>query len=195
MPAAPRGRGDRGFHFFRRATKEADEIVTAPLAFGDVDGDDEDPARQREPYVGRHVLRPRLRDDAGVGRGARKAVLEDAVDLDRRLIRVTTGLASIEGLFKLGVKLTADYHVVAPEDGEPLQPRSLRQMFRKFLRARSLKAVRLHDLRHSHATAMLKAGVHPKVAQERLGHSSVGVTIDLYSHVIAGHAGRRGQPR
>ena len=184
MPAAPRGRGDRGFHFFRRATKEADEIVTAPLAFGDVDGDDEDPARQREPYVGRHVLRPRLRDDAGVGRGARKAVLEDAVDLDRRLIRVTTGLASIEGLFKLGVKFTADYHVVAREDGEPLQPRSLRQMFRKFLRARSLKAVARSS--SSHATAMLKAGVHPKVSQERLDHSSVGVTIDRYSHVMPG---------
>jgi integrase len=91
-----------------------------------------------------------------------------------------------ETMLKLGQRLTADHHVVAREDGLPLQPRSLSQAFRKFLRAHSLKAVRLHDLRHSHATAMLRAGVHPKVAQERLGHSSITVTMDLYSHVLPG---------
>jgi Phage integrase family len=41
-------------------------------------------------------------------------------------------------------------------------------------------------LRHSHATHMLASGVHPKIAQERLGHSSVGITLDLYSHVLPG---------
>ena len=46
--------------------------------------------------------------------------------------------------------------------------------------------VRLHGLRHSHATYMLAAGVHPKIASERLGHSKVGITLDLYSHVIPG---------
>jgi integrase len=43
--------------------------------------------------------------------------------------------------------------------------------------------VRFHDLRHSHATQLLLAGVHPKVAQERLGHSTITTTLDLYSHV------------
>jgi integrase len=43
--------------------------------------------------------------------------------------------------------------------------------------------VRFHDLRHSHATQLLLAGVHPKVAQERLGHSTISTTLDLYSHV------------
>ena len=47
-------------------------------------------------------------------------------------------------------------------------------------------SIGLHGLRHSHATHMLKAGVHPKIAQERLGHSSVSVTMDLYSHVLPG---------
>ena len=42
----------------------------------------------------------------------------------------------------------------------------------------------LHDLRHSHATQLLAAGVHPKIVQERLGHSTITVTMDLYSHVI-----------
>ena len=43
-----------------------------------------------------------------------------------------------------------------------------------------------HDLRHAHATHMLASGVHPKVASERLGHSKIGITLDLYSHVMPG---------
>jgi integrase len=89
-------------------------------------------------------------------------------------------------LLKLGVRLTDEHHVVTREDGEPLQPRSLTHAFGKFLARRGLQQIRLHDLRHTHATHMLAAGVHPKIAQERLGHSSVSVTIDLYSHVLPG---------
>ena len=50
----------------------------------------------------------------------------------------------------------------------------------------SLPRIRLHDLRHAHATHLLASGVHPKVASERLGHSKVGITLDLYSHVLPG---------
>ena len=46
----------------------------------------------------------------------------------------------------------------------------------------SVRRVRLHDLRHGWATMALKAGVHPKVVQERLGHANVGVTLNIYSH-------------
>jgi len=95
-------------------------------------------------------------------------------------------VAQAEGLLQAGVRLTDDHHVVAREDGQPLQPRSLTHAFVKFIRQHGLPPIRLHDLRHSHATHMLAAGVHPKVAQERLGHSSVSVTIDLYSHVLPG---------
>jgi integrase len=90
-----------------------------------------------------------------------------------------------EGLLALGVRLTNDHHVVAREDGKSLQPRSLTHAFVKFARRHGVQ-IRLHDLRHSHATHMLAAGVHPKIAQERLGHSSVGITLDLYSHVLPG---------
>src|SRR5207248_7637432 len=90
-----------------------------------------------------------------------------------------------EGLLALGVRLTDDHHVVARADGQPLQPRSLTHAFVKFVRRHGLQ-IRLHDLRHSHATHMLASGVHPKIAQERLGHSSVGITLDLYSHVLPG---------
>lgn len=46
--------------------------------------------------------------------------------------------------------------------------------------------LRLHDLRHIHATMLLKAGVHPKIVQERLGQSSIATTLDIYSHTIPG---------
>jgi integrase len=98
----------------------------------------------------------------------------------------THRIGQAETLLQLGVRLTDDHHVVARADGQPLQPRSLTHAFVKFIRRHGLPQIRLHDLRHSHATHMLAAGVHPKIAQERLGHSSVGVTIDLYSHVLPG---------
>jgi integrase len=90
-----------------------------------------------------------------------------------------------QALLALGVRLTDEHHVVTREDGQPLQPRSLSHAFTKFMREHAeIKRIRLHDLRHGHATALLASGVHPKIAQERLGHSSVSVTIDLYSHTV-----------
>jgi integrase len=44
--------------------------------------------------------------------------------------------------------------------------------------------VRFHDLRHAHATLLLVKGVHPKIVPERLGHASIGITLDTYSHVL-----------
>jgi integrase len=91
-----------------------------------------------------------------------------------------------ESLLVLGVRQTGDTLVCARRDGEPLQPQSLTHEFPRFLaRLKDFPRVRFHDLRHSHATQLLLAGVHPKVAQERLGHSTVTTTLDLYSHVTA----------
>jgi integrase len=91
-----------------------------------------------------------------------------------------------QDLLQLGVRLSGDNHVVAQADGSPFQPRSLTHAFVKLIRKHKLRRVRLHDLRHSHATHMLAAGIHPKVAQERLGHSSVSITLDIYSSVLPG---------
>ena len=49
-----------------------------------------------------------------------------------------------------------------------------------------LPQVRMHDLRHTHATLALQADIHPKVVSERLGHASIGITLDMYSHVMPG---------
>jgi integrase len=91
-----------------------------------------------------------------------------------------------EHLLRLGIRLNDEHHVVMRGDGLPLQPRSLTHAFQIFLGSQKLQRVRLHDLRHTHATLLLKGGVHPKIAQERLGHSSIAITLDLYSHVLPG---------
>ena len=56
--------------------------------------------------------------------------------------------------------------------------------FHKLLDEAGLPKMRFHDLRHSMATILLAAGVHPKIVQERLGHSNIAVTMDTYSHVL-----------
>lgn len=90
-----------------------------------------------------------------------------------------------EAFLRLGVRQTGETLVCARTDGEPLQPQSLTHEFPRFLvrLGPDFPRVRFHDLRHSHATQLLLAGVHPKVAQERLGHSTITTTLDLYSHV------------
>jgi integrase len=89
-----------------------------------------------------------------------------------------------EELLALGVRPTGDTLLCARADGKPHQPLSLTYEFARFVgRVKDLPRVRFHDLRHTHATQLLVSGVHPKIASERLGHASVGITLDLYSHV------------
>ncbi len=91
-----------------------------------------------------------------------------------------------ESLLILGIRQTANTLVCARADGEPLQPVALTHLFTRLIgRLGDLPRVRFHDLRHTHATQLLLAGVHPRIAQERLGHSTVVLTLDLYSHVTA----------
>jgi integrase len=89
-----------------------------------------------------------------------------------------------ESLLALGVRQSGDTLLCCRSDGEPHKPLSLTYEFARFMRRfKDLPRVRFHDLRHSHATQLLSSGVHPKIASERLGHASVGITLDLYSHV------------
>lgn len=69
------------------------------------------------------------------------------------------------------------------EDGRPLHPKTFSYYFGRHVRRLGLPRIRLHDLRHTHATLALRAGVHPRVVQERLGHANVSITLDTYSHV------------
>jgi integrase len=111
---------------------------------------------------------------------ARAVTLPDfAVDELRRLKRQQAGQ-----LFSLGIRQTEQTLVCARAEGQPHQPRSVTHAFARLVGLiEEIPRIRFHDLRHSHATQLLLAGVHPKVAQERLGHSTITTTLDLYSHV------------
>ena len=95
-------------------------------------------------------------------------------------------LKQAEELLKLGVRLTEETFVATHADGSPLQPDYITHEWVRQLAKSALPRVRFHDLRHAHATHLLSSGVHPKVASERLGHSTIGITLDLYSHVMPG---------
>jgi integrase len=75
--------------------------------------------------------------------------------------------------------------VFSTEFGDFLSPTTLRLALRRTLTRAGLPTIRFHDLRHSAATLMLSRGVHPKMASEMLGHSTIAITLDLYSHVTA----------
>jgi integrase len=69
------------------------------------------------------------------------------------------------------------------EDGSPIEPAWLTKRFQRLVQEAGLQRIRFHDLRHTAATLAVRAGVHPKAIAERLGHSTVGFTLDRYGHV------------
>jgi len=91
-----------------------------------------------------------------------------------------------EEFLRLGIRPDGRTFVVTKADGAPVQPRSLTHEWVRLVCNSGLRRIRFHDLRHSHATHLLASAVHPKIAPERLGHSKVGITLDLYSHVLPG---------
>ena len=95
-------------------------------------------------------------------------------------------LRQAEELLRFGASQGNDGFVVAQFNGSPVQPNSLTHEWYRLLAKTALPRIRFHDLRHGHATHLLASGVHPKIASERLGHSKVGITLDLYSHVLPG---------
>ncbi|WP_029422150.1 tyrosine-type recombinase/integrase [Alicyclobacillus macrosporangiidus] len=74
--------------------------------------------------------------------------------------------------------------VVQTEVGTPVSPRNLDRSWYNLLGKCDVPRIRFHDLRHTHATLLLKQGVHPKIVSERLGHANIGITLDTYSHVL-----------
>ena len=73
--------------------------------------------------------------------------------------------------------------VCTEADGSLIDPERLSRGFRVLLEQAGLPRIRFHDLRHTHATILLREGVHPKIVSERLGHSTITLTMDTYSHV------------
>ena len=91
----------------------------------------------------------------------------------------------LEAKLKLGTVWNNFDLVFASEIGTPLNPPNITRAFKKALeRAEIRTSIRLYDLRHTTATLLLQAGVNPKVVSERLGHSTIVLTLDVYSHVL-----------
>jgi integrase len=80
-------------------------------------------------------------------------------------------------------KKPADF-MFASDAGTPLDPANLRRRYKAALRRAGLPAVRFHDLRHSYASVLVQQGAHPKFISEQLGHASVQITMDRYSHLL-----------
>jgi integrase len=81
--------------------------------------------------------------------------------------------------------LYQDHNLVfANEDGTPVNIDYVSREFGRLVKRLDIPYVRFHDLRHTHATLLIEQGIHPKIVSERLGHSSISITMDIYSHVM-----------
>jgi integrase len=94
--------------------------------------------------------------------------------------------AQLEERLAWGPAWTDTGLVFTREDGTLLHPNVVSRSFKLALKRAGLPPIRLHDLRHTHATLALQAGVPAKVVSERLGHAGIGITLDTYSHVLPG---------
>ena len=91
----------------------------------------------------------------------------------------------LESRLVLGPAYQDDDLVFATAIGTPYNPSNVRRIWLTITRQAGLQ-MRFHDLRHAHATLMLQQGTHPKIVSERLGHSTIAITLDTYSHVLPG---------
>lgn len=113
----------------------------------------------------------------------------------RRNISLSPSLALMLGHYKekqsslrkqLDTTLEETALVFSHVDGSPIRPDTITRAFRDKAKEVGLSDLTFHGLRHTHAVLMLAANVHPKIVSERLGHSTVSITLDLYSHVLPG---------
>ncbi|KIL80154.1 tyrosine-type recombinase/integrase [Bacillus badius] len=74
--------------------------------------------------------------------------------------------------------------VICTAGGTPVNPENLKRSYMQLIQQAGVPKIRFHDLRHTHATMLLSQGVHAKVISERLGHSNIKTTLDIYSHVL-----------
>ncbi|MGB8827386.1 MAG: site-specific integrase, partial [Pseudolabrys sp.] len=92
-------------------------------------------------------------------------------------------LRQAQEFLRLGMRPDGNTRVVTKADGSSPNPQSLTDVISRFMKGQG-SSVRLHGLRHSHASHLLAENVHPKIVQERLGHYSIAITMDIYSHLM-----------
>lgn len=125
----------------------------------------------------------------------RATVSEPKSRRSRRVVALDRGTAQALTLHRQRQDAEREYagevwietgYVFVREDGEPLDPDWISRLFRLTAAAAVLPRIRLHDLRHTAAALALATGMHPKVMSDRLGHSSIAITLDVYGHLVPG---------
>ena len=106
------------------------------------------------------------------------------VALDPETVAVLKGQAARQLQEQQRRRVDRDGSGLYERGRQALHPWVTSRCFRKAVKEAMLPDIRLHDLRHTHATLALRAGIHPKVVSERLGHATVSITLDTYSHAI-----------
>jgi integrase len=93
---------------------------------------------------------------------------------------------AIEQRKGMKARLKGEDLVFADPEGNPFDPSTLSHAFKHLVEKAGLKDIRLHDLRHSYASLLLKSGKHPMIVSAQLGHASIRTTLDTYSHLLPG---------
>lgn len=134
------------------------------------------------------IRRARVAAGYDVHEGDPKSGRSRVIDLDDGMVAELRRHRrfQLEERMAAGVAWIDSGYVFTKETGEALHPQTLAWYFGKAVKAADVPVIRFHDLRHTCATLALRVGVHPKVVQEMLGHSSIAITLDLYSHVVPG---------
>jgi integrase len=135
------------------------------------------------PIIPRVVVDHQVHDSAPKTERGRRRLALDPVTLEA--LRNQHKLQA-EDREAIGRRHRDHGYVFTWPDGRPLHPDNIADWFEQHTRAAGLPRIRLHDVRHSYATAALKAGISAKVISERLGHASVAFTLQTYGHVIPG---------
>jgi integrase len=121
-----------------------------------------------------------LHESRGKTRNSRR------IDLDPTTVRVLTAWRSWQQAEREAVGASPPDHLFTDASGEQVHPHSISQTFERIAARVDVPLIRLHDLRHTHATLLIKEGVPVKVVSERLGHAKAAFTIETYQHVLPG---------
>ncbi len=129
---------------------------------------------QRIPHEGLHLVEPK-------SKAGRRAITLGYAAVEK--LRGHNELQQKERLFA-GERWQENNLIFPSTIGTPMEPRNLIRFHDETLAKVGLPPIRFHDLRHTAATLMLQQGTNPKIVQERLGHASIQLTMDTYSHVL-----------
>jgi integrase len=108
------------------------------------------------------------------------------IDLDATTVEVLCAWQAWQRTEQRAVGINGDGWVFTDADGQPVHPHAISQAFERIARRARVPVIRLHDVRHTHATLLIASGVPAKVVSERLGHATAAFTIETYQHVMPG---------